>query len=149
MTFRAYEESELQAVRKAVAQTGYLSKSGISLMGQLANLAATDYPSKNWGLVITATQDPHFFDLMSPYGKGRARLELSVGEKGNQAVWIIEKQCRNSLDQVEWSRVWKITLNSDGIFGGSTEEPLPFNHFDDDHSITILVLSILNSLATN
>ncbi|WP_312910956.1 hypothetical protein [Stutzerimonas nitrititolerans] len=146
MSFTRIRQERLEQVVEAVSATGKLKRRAEIIMKQVVTFASVDFIPELLGLHIEAQPDG-FYSIQTPYGNGRGRTELSIGDTGHQAIVHIEKAVCNRLDQTEWHPVWALTVNEKGVFAGSdTENEFAFGPSSDE-SVYEILRSISYSIA--
>ncbi|WP_330113926.1 hypothetical protein SA496_14225 [Pseudomonas sp. JS3066] len=147
MAFKVFGDQEFDKVRHAVAESQRIKQRAKTLMENIRAVCESEYPKESWGIELQIGEDGNV-GIQTPYGRGRARLVMSLGENGTQGIYRIEREALNCLDQSEWRHVWSIRLDGKGLYPANDPNTrMQFGGFRDDDNYAELALSILYAIA--
>lgn len=146
MELGAITSAEFDQVRDAVSSSAKMKNRADRLLAAMGEFAADGWARENWGIEF-GSQENGIVPIRTPFGEARARIELSVGPRGTQAVIRFEKAGRNEVDQVTWRPAWRIAATDDGFFAGvDYEQKLSARQFDANELYAEALLCLLYAL---
>lgn len=138
--------TDIDQVRDAVSDSDKMKNRADRLLVAMREFAADGWARASWGIAIGA-QENGVVPISTPFGEARARIEMSVGARGVQAVIRFEKAGRDEADQAIWLPAWRIAATKDGFFCGvDYDQKISLKEYDADGFYAEALLCLLYAI---
>lgn len=141
MVFERFTEDTLDSVRDAAYDVTRVRRKAERVLQSVIEFSELEGWKERTGVTIRPGE-AGICQMETPYGAGRLVIEIQIGEKGTEAVLLVEKATRNEFGEAIWKLVWKLVFNKTSTYAADDpSKPISLDSYEYDSAVAEILLS--------